>query len=1095
MSAAADDRERAAALDPTHSFIVEAPAGSGKTELLTRRFLKLLGAVELPEQIVAITFTRKAAAEMRQRVIETLKAAAEPGARVPAHREVSLELARGALERSRERGWSLPEQCQRLRILTIDALNTALARQLPILTSGIVSATVTDDAERLYRLAAERTTESLGDDGPLGRALRRLLGAADNSLARLEAWLAGALPQRDRWLRLMAQSDGLPEAVEASLTALREAHLAELRAAAGREAERQLRDLLRRRDGSAPGSGASGPAASPGGLWREAGELLLTAKGSWRQRFTRREGFAPGDRALRQSLDALVAGLQAVPGLREQLAHFLRLPAGAPGEAQQVLLRALTPVLKRLLAELRIAFAETLSADHTELALAAQQALGAIDAPSDLLLALDRRVEHILVDEFQDTSHLQWSLLERLTAGWEDGDGRTLFLVGDPMQSIYRFRDADLSLFIRARQRGLGEVRLKPIELGVNHRSAAELVDWVNTTFAAVFGARDPASASSPPFRAARAGRGPDADARVEIHLAGDNDDEIARVVAIARDEIEARPAQSIGILVRSRTHLIGLRAALARAGLKAHAIEIDSLIDTQTGRDLIALTQALVHEGDRLAWLGVLRGPWLGLGWQDLHALCAGERERTIRELLGDPACLDRLSRPGAERAAWLCDRIELGFSLRAGRSLGRWVRDCWRLIDGPAALESDAELDLAERFFAALDRLARDGDIDDPAALAAIFGRPAETEAPTETGLEIMTIHRAKGLEFDTIVLPGLSRTIRVSDYKLLLSNDIILSDGRRLSLLAAAAGDGPLRDYLKGLARDEDAAERARLLYVAATRARQRLHLVGSWRRSDGRPKQGSLLATLWPGIEREQRPDPGAAAQEATPADAAGGARPAFIELPLTRLRFDAAIPLPAIAEGAAAPADSARPEFAWVRPESVQVGTLIHRELQRLAERAAAAAMPVAPEIDTLRFARELALLGVDGADLRAAAGRVAEALEGVWSDPVGRWILKPWAEAWSELRLTIRGRGGLEHVRLDRSFVDDDGRRWIIDYKTGRHLGADAEGFLDAEVERYREQLERYARAVARTDARPIRVGLYFPLMSSLRDWAPPRAA
>src|SRR5690606_5814902 len=113
---------------------------------------------------------------------------------------------------------------------------------------------------------------------------------------------------------------------------------------------------------------------------------------------------------------------------------------------------------------------------------AAQHALGSSDAPSELLLAVDYRVQHILVDEFQDTSHGQLRLLETLTAGWQPGDGRTLFLVGDPMQSIYRFRDADMSLFLKVRHGGLGTVPCTPLTLSRNFRSAPAVVEWINRT-------------------------------------------------------------------------------------------------------------------------------------------------------------------------------------------------------------------------------------------------------------------------------------------------------------------------------------------------------------------------------------------------------------------------------------------------------------------------------------------------------------------------------------------------------------------------------------------------------------------------------------
>src|SRR5690606_7037689 len=154
-------RERA--LDPTESFIVQAPAGSGKTELLIRRYLTLLAHVDEPEQIVAITFTRKAAAEMRQRVAQALVDASAAEVSSQPHREATLAIARRVLERSRARGWALPDHAERLWIETVDALNARLARQLPVLAGGVSGAGVVDDASELYRVAARRTVDALTD--------------------------------------------------------------------------------------------------------------------------------------------------------------------------------------------------------------------------------------------------------------------------------------------------------------------------------------------------------------------------------------------------------------------------------------------------------------------------------------------------------------------------------------------------------------------------------------------------------------------------------------------------------------------------------------------------------------------------------------------------------------------------------------------------------------------------------------------------------------------------------------------------------------------------------------------------------------------
>jgi ATP-dependent exoDNAse (exonuclease V) beta subunit len=135
------------------------------------------------------------------------------------------------------------------------------------------------------------------------------------------------------------------------------------------------------------------------------------------------------------------------------------------------------------------------------------------------------------------------------------------------------------------------------------------------------------------------------------------------------------------------------------------------------------------------------------------------------------------------------------------------------------------------------------------------------------------------------------------------------------------------------------------------------------------------------------------------------------------------------------------------------------------------------------------FRGELELLGVERAELPGAAERVAAALVAALEDPHGRWVLTQHDDARSELRVTVRSELGLEHLRLDRTFVAN-GRRWIVDFKTGEHEGGDLEAFLVSEVERYRPQLERYARAVAAFDSRPIEIALYFPLLKTLRSWA-----
>jgi ATP-dependent helicase/nuclease subunit A len=1098
---ASDAAARAAALDPSRSFIVQAPAGSGKTEILIQRYLALLATVQQPEQVIAITFTRKAAAEMRRRVQTALRAAAAGSTGAHAHEQTTLRLARAVMTRDAELDWTLLTQPQRLRVDTLDAFNVWLAQQLPVLAGGVAAAGIVDKPDQHYREAARRTVaEIAGDDAALAAALRVLLRGVDNDAGRLAHMLAALLPRRDQWLTYLANGtlDELRRELEGALRRLVDDELAATAALFPATLRTELPPLLRHAASHAGDAmraelapwlalervPAEGPVAHA--AWRGIAALLLTKDGDWRKRIAKPEGFGPEHAALRDRCRDLIDGVRADTELRDSLASVLALPDGRFSDTQWQTLAALRQVLMRLVAELKVVFAERREVDFVELALSARRALGQVDAPSDLLLALDRRVQHILVDEFQDTSHSQLRLLELLTAGWQSDDGRTLFLVGDPLQSIYRFRDADMSLFLRAQRRGLGSVALTTLTLAQNFRSAPAVVDWVNSVFTRVFPAQDRIEAGVAAFHASTASRAAGADQFVRlVPVAGSElHAEAERVVAILAEERARDPNQSIAVLVQSRTHLAGLRERLRARGWPVHAVEIDTLEEQQAAQDLAGLTRALLHPADRVAWLAVLRAPWCGLRWTDLEALC-GDTDDAVFDLAFDYERVSRLSDDGRQRLAHVANVLARALDRRDGAPLAAWIERTWRELDGPACLDDEADGLAAEQFFALLANAERHADLEDPAVLHTLLANvQPQADPPRERGIEIMTMHRAKGLEFDTVVLLGLAREPRPDDARALQWLPRVSAAGHEdlLVVPAAEAGDdvgARLTDYIRRAERARDQAERARLLYVAATRARERLHVVWQTAPEASAPKAGTMLARLWPAVAGQ------------TPAASVAGSatteEPQKVITPVLR-RLDPR-PLPAGAPASRpAVAALAEPEFAWAGQAAVHVGTLVHRQLQRFADSGveswtAAKLRALAPT-----FEHDLALLGVDPRELAAARERVLTALLRALEDPLGRWVLGAHAEASSELRLTVRNGDVLEHLRLDRTFVHGD-KRWIVDFKTSQHLGGDLHAFLDSEVARYRPQLERYAHALAATDARPIELGLYFPLLAEFRSW------
>jgi len=174
---------------------------------------------------------------------------------------------------------------------------------------------------------------------------------------------------------------------------------------------------------------------------------------------------------MKQRMTALLDSLRGHEAFETALAELPLLPPPTYDEASWEVVESLSEVLMLAVAELKLEFTRRGEADFTEIAQGASRALGTAESPTDLALHLDYRIRHLLVDEFQDTSVSQHELLAKLTAGWQAGDGRTLFVVGDPMQSIYRFRQAEVGLYLRARHEGIGNVRLTPLALTVNFRS------------------------------------------------------------------------------------------------------------------------------------------------------------------------------------------------------------------------------------------------------------------------------------------------------------------------------------------------------------------------------------------------------------------------------------------------------------------------------------------------------------------------------------------------------------------------------------------------------------------------------------------------
>jgi ATP-dependent exoDNAse (exonuclease V) beta subunit len=1021
----------------------------------------------------------------------------------------------------RELRLDLERHPSRLRIETIDAFNAWLAGQLPITAGAGSRLNLTDTPRPLYEEAARR---ALAHDEPdqFGRAVERVLAQGDQRWQSLVTLISRMLPSRDRWLPLLAghlqataldagQLRQIRQQLDEDLQLLVSRTLGTAHDAIGRERLRTLSRLMRAaamRLESATAAMAAWRAdesvlrADTGDIarWRGVATVLLTKDSAYRKQLTKHEGF-PQKCADKSLMMDLIAELDRHPAVLDALVEIRSLPTPKYDDDQWARVREVAQVLVLAAAQLEHVFRERGMVDFPAVSMAAIRSLGTAMAPTDLGLRLDYRLQHILVDEFQDTSSSQLELLKLLTAGWQRGDGRSVFCVGDPMQSIYGFRQAEVRAFLELAEEGIGDVQFDALRLRSNFRSAEPLVDWINRCFSNILPRVDDRDRGAIAFRPSESAMRSAAtdDALVGLRGFANRRDEANAIAELIAQQSSRHADWRIVILVRARAHARDIAAGLRARNIPFRAVDIEPLQDRPVVRDLITLICALLHFGDRSAWLALLRAPWAGITLADL--LHVARSASVIWDSLSNDAVLSELTEDGRARCERVRRTLEAAFRIRTHGTVTRWVEQTWLALGGASCAAGAQDLEHVGSVFARLRDLEEQG-LPDAADLADSFS-DLYAEQGGASRVEIMTIHKAKGLEFDMVIVPALDRHIPQNRDELLLSHQFARA-GRDGMVMAARPGVGEepddLFEFLRHQTRDAAGLEAERLLYVACTRAKWQLHLTATIAfrqeaedaagdaggRSSSGPRVGSLLAVLWPVVGTEfSRLEPTTLGDEA-PAAPRGGPMhrvprdwsPDVQEMLLTDR--DVAV--------SSAPREET-PVFDWAGETARRVGSLVHAELQMMdLDHSDEAAIK---ERDA-HFRRWLALHGVPAERLPDASSRVVSALIAVHSDARARWILqKGYRDDVREHALSGLWQGDVVRVVFDRSFIDDDGVRWVIDYKTSQHTGGRLEEFLDREVERYRPQLHRYAQLARRLGPEPVRVGLYFPLMRAWREWEP----
>ncbi len=899
MSFDADARVRA--VDPSRNVVLEASAGTGKTRVLVERYVNLLLAGVEPEHILAITFTRKAAAEMRQRIVERLKEANRTS-------QLSASMWRALRERLGE-----------IAISTIDAFCLSLIREFPLEADVDPGFDLADETE-LPRLIAEA----------LDRALRagRHLAQTDPDVAmvfvqlrerKLREGLAALLGRR------LVATDVLRRFLEFGPRDLT------LETACRRTAER-LADTLAHAPGGVSLLLADGPLghpqfamladdlralcspASPGlpgppdytrsdvqaafrVLVDRIRAYFLTqdgkprkAKGFGQAEF--KKDHCASETAWRRHRDAVEA---VAPAVDEAVRAFRR-------DLNVILSRGLWRIFQIALAQYRRTLDAHAVLDFSEVLARAVGLLRQMEEFSQSRYKLEARYQHVLVDEFQDTNRAQWELVALLVRSWGEGFGAaegvlapSIFVVGDRKQSIYGFRDAEVAVLDEAAEfvgglRGDGVSRQA---ISVSFRAVPGLLAFVNDLFADIAATTDAdrrdafryanddrfplgedvrlkPDATSDPSSVARSVR-----LQPEATSAGENDetvrfiagptveataarvaDEIVQILSpegvVVRDPRTgiARPARAadIAVLFRSRDSHRDFEAALDRRHVPTYVYKGLGFFEADEIQDLVALLRFLADPTSDLRAAAFLRSRLVRISDRGVALL----GRRLADALAGsDPpeelARLDEEDRGVLERARTALPRwLEMVDRMPASELLDEVLRETAYVFEmqgsrWPQARENVKKLrglirKVENRGYATLVRIA---DFLDDLAV----GDESNAVVDAVDAVSLMTVHAAKGLEFPIVFVVNMQRG----------------AGGPRAPIRVLADGYGTpsvsVGDFESEADEDATAREREetkRLLYVALTRARDRLYLAAAVKEGGFKAGRGSLGEVLPKGM---------------------------------------------------------------------------------------------------------------------------------------------------------------------------------------------------------------------------------------------------
>ena len=1034
------------------SFIVQAPAGSGKTSLLVKRFLNRLLDVKSPKEVLALTFTNKAAAEMAQRLKEALEGKSEDNE----IKKIVEKISKHALKNKWDEGY-----IDTLMVMTIDKLALRLIKQTPILSSSGVNFLTDEDPDDLYRETIRETITSNAENHLLFKYF-------DYDYHKLTEQLLALISKRDQWLPIVSgllRSDDknieeiygtyytnelniwVEEKIKPNFTNedLKELEIIVSYLADNKNIDRK--DKLR--------------SSINYEFWFYIRDLILTKSGKQiRKKIDTSSGF-PATNVGKEIKERLLKLIELKINKFNILIDFFNVTYHKNIVDIYPLITPFCLLLIDMVTRLNEKFKERRIIDFTQIMGNAVEALRDTHLP----LILDQNISHILVDEFQDTNESQLIFIELLTQNFAGNPEKSFFAVGDPMQSIYRFRKAEVEIFSRVQKNGISDLKLTSLFLKVNFRSNKNIIDWLNNSFSKAFPLIDDSDEGSVPYSSCESSNNNLEGGMELIALTCDTKSKTAQyeaealyVLNLIKDTRKSNPDASIAVLTRSKAHLSELITLINKkdTSIPIDAIEMSKILSNQTFQDILCLTKALFDFSDRTNWIAALKSPWCGLSINDLVLLFEKDHKSLVWELINNIDNTSRLDKNSARRLRSFVEVIRENIQYRGRISHRYFVEGIWRQLNGEESMVDSNDIQNIDLFLELLEEASEILSIDFIKLERLIENKFISKTSIQKNSIKFLTIQKSKGLEFDHVIIPNLNKRTRNEE------SDLVLYDKSTLSIKNPGS-DKNLHSYHAYKERKRLDNEKIRLLYVAMTRAKNKCYLIGTVKKEGDLviPNSGTFMNILWPFFSDKFT-------EIATPEDENSFEK--FIPK-LRRLndnfysgdkRYKRSI-------------DTEELSFCYPNMSTdIQrfTGNIVHKYLEIIVKKQLDIDKILCNKLDYT----ESLYLGKNfkKKDIKIGLNLVKKSLEMLKKTSDGRWILNRYLADNSEVSYLLESNNTTTQHIPDRSFIEND-IQWIIDYKTPFSPIKN----LAVEAKKHLPQLRSYE-TIFKENKRVIQKAIYF---------------